>query len=68
MEMDPSDVPDDAAIGRLKNGDSLAHMRLILALKEYINAQLPPDVIVATGSLSDIANILDDKEVSSANR
>ncbi len=36
MEMDPADVPDDAAIGRVKNWDSLAHMRLITALEEYI--------------------------------
>ena len=60
MEMDPEDVPGDAAIGRLKNWDSLSHMRLILALEEYMGTQLAPDVVVAIGSLSDIATVLED--------
>ncbi len=59
-EMNPEDVPDDAAIKRLKNWDSLAHMRLILALEEHIGSQLAPDVVVAIGSLSDIAAVLED--------
>lgn len=63
MEMEPSDVPDDAAIGRLKNWDSLAHMRLILALEEHIGTQLTPDTVVAIGSLSDIATALEDAEI-----
>lgn len=65
MEMNPADIPDDAAIGRLKNWDSLAHMRLILALEEHIGTLLTPDTVVAIGSLSDIAKALADAEISS---
>jgi acyl carrier protein len=43
MEMDAADIPDDAAIGRLENWDSLAHMRLIMALEQHMGAPLTPD-------------------------
>ena len=65
LEMVPAEIEDDAAIGRLNNWDSLAHMRLIMALEEHMGIQLAPDVVVAINDLSDIASILEEWENSS---
>ncbi len=65
LEMVPAEIEDDAAIGRLNNWDSLAHMRLIMALEEHMGIQLAPDVVVAISDLSDIASILEEGENSS---
>lgn len=60
MEMEVADIPDDAAIGRLENWDSLAHMRLILALEEHLGAALTPDTVVGLGSLADVVTVLEE--------
>jgi acyl carrier protein len=51
-------VPDDARIDSFERWDSLAHMRLLLALEEQIGHQLDPDESVAIESLKDIDTIL----------
>jgi acyl carrier protein len=51
-------VPDDARIGSFELWDSLAHLRLILALEETIGRQLDPDETVRIESLSDIEAII----------
>jgi acyl carrier protein len=63
MEMDVADIGDDAAIGRLENWDSLAHMRLILALEEHMGAELTPDTVVSLGSLADVVTVLDEGQL-----
>ena len=60
MEMEVADIPDDAAIGRLESWDSLAHMRLILALEEQMGTALTPDTVVGLGSLADVVTVLED--------
>jgi acyl carrier protein len=51
-------VPDDARIGSFERWDSLAHMRLLLALEEQIGRQLDPDETETIESLEDIVTIL----------
>lgn len=58
LEMDPSDLPDNAAIGQVANWDSLAHMRLIMELEAYRADPLPPEAVVGIGSLMDIVTVL----------
>ena len=60
MEMEVADIADDAAIGRLDNWDSLAHMRLILALEAHLGAELTPDTVVGLGSLADVVTVLEE--------
>jgi acyl carrier protein len=64
LEIDVADVADDAAIGTLASWDSLGHMRLILALESYLGEPLPPEAMVAIGSLSDVVTILEGGELS----
>ncbi len=60
LEMEPSELPDDAAIGQVANWDSLAHMRLIMGLEEHMAAPLPPEAVVSIGSLADIVTVLEE--------
>ena len=55
---DPNEVPDSAQIGNYDRWDSLAHLRLILAIEEKINRQLDPDEMVRITNLNDIACLL----------
>ena len=52
-------LPDDVGIGRSERWDSLAHVRIILAMEERLNRQLAPDEVVAIADLTDIERILD---------
>ena len=58
LEMEIQEIPDDAAIGFVEKWDSLAHMRLIMALEEHKGESLAPDVVVAIGTLNDIESIV----------
>jgi acyl carrier protein len=53
-----STVPDNARIGSFEPWDSLAHLRLILALEQHICRQLDPDEAIRIESLDDIARLL----------
>jgi len=55
---DPSAIPDDVRIGRFERWDSLAHLRLVLALEEQIGRQLDPDESVRIETLADITALL----------
>jgi acyl carrier protein len=55
---DVAAVPDDARIGNFERWDSLAHMRLILAVEHRIGRQLEPDEIVRIEALTDVALLL----------
>jgi acyl carrier protein len=55
---DPAAIADDAAIGSFDSWDSLAHLRLVLALEEQIGRQLDPDESIRIGTLSDIVALL----------
>lgn len=59
VERPVADVPDDAAIGVLPAWDSLAHVRIILALEAETGAPLGTDTILELRSIADVAAILD---------
>jgi acyl carrier protein len=56
---EPAFVPDDARIGTFERWDSLAHMRLVLALEQLVGRELDPDEVVEIGSLEDVRAILE---------
>jgi acyl carrier protein len=58
IHADAATVPDTARIGSFERWDSLAHLRLILALEEMIGRQLDPDEAVEIESLQDVAALL----------
>ena len=51
-------IPDDARIGTFERWDSLAHLRLVLAIEQQIGRQLDPDEAVRIESLADVAALL----------
>jgi len=51
-------VPKDARFDQLDRWDSLAHMRLILAMEEQLARPLSTEEILSIESLADIAKIL----------
>ena len=53
-----SDVDDQAAIGSFELWDSLAHMRLILAIEAETGSTIAPDKVVELTSLADVAGLL----------
>ena len=55
---DAATVPDGARIGSFERWDSLAHLRLILAIEEMIGRRLDPDEAVEIESLQDVAALL----------
>lgn len=59
---DAATVPDAARLGGFARWDSLAHLRLILALEEKIGRQLDPDEAVRIESLHDIAAFFEQKD------
>ena len=54
-----ADISDDAAIGTFEPWDSLAHMRLIMAIEEETGAEVSPEFVVEIGTLVEIATYLD---------
>jgi acyl carrier protein len=55
---EPAMIPTDARIGIFERWDSLAHMRLILALEQQIGRLLDPDEAITVESLDDVARLL----------
>lgn len=51
-------IEDSAAIGALETWDSLAHMRLVLAVEERIGTTLTPQEVFEIMSLADVARLL----------
>jgi acyl carrier protein len=63
---EPAFVPDDARIGSFERWDSLAHMRLVLALEQLVGRELDPDEVVEIESLDDVRAILEANHVRRA--
>jgi acyl carrier protein len=61
VNTDTGAVPDDARIGLLEQWDSLAHLRLILAIETKVGRLLDPDEIMGVESLNDVAALLNRK-------
>lgn len=53
------DIGDEARIGQTEGWDSLAHLRLLLAIEEEIGRTLDPEEAVGIDSLADVAALLD---------
>lgn len=53
-----SQIEDQASIGTFDPWDSLAHMRLILAIEAETGAQIAPETVVDLASLQDVATLL----------
>ena len=58
LKIEPDAVDAGAALGITPEWDSLAHMRLILALEERLGRQLEPETIVGITNLDQIAALL----------
>src|SRR5262249_22423056 len=58
VNCDSATIPDDARIGAFERWDSLAHLRLVLAIEQQVERQLDPDEAVRIESLADIAALL----------
>lgn len=54
----PEEVPDNAMIGGLEGWDSLAHIRLIVALEGHLGRSLTTDEVVSISSLESIARVM----------
>lgn len=52
------DLPADASIGGWAPWDSLAHMRIVLALEDDLGVALPMEQIIDIGGLADIERLL----------
>jgi len=51
-------IPDDVRIGKFERWDSLAHLRLVLAIEQKIGRQLDPDEAIRIESLADVVALL----------
>ncbi len=52
------DVDSSTMIGVTEQWDSLAHMRLMLALEEELGSELDMEAVVNIGNLSDVETML----------
>lgn len=64
LKLEPDAIGADAAIGTLDAWDSLAHMRLILALEEYLGRPLAAETIVGIASLPDVVTVLEGRPLT----
>jgi acyl carrier protein len=55
---EPALVPLDARIGVFERWDSLAHMRLILAVEQQLGRLLDPDETIRIECLDDVVRLL----------
>lgn len=53
-----------ARLGETKGWDSIAHMRLIMAIEEFTGRQLDPETIVSLMSIDDVIDALGKHGVS----
>ena len=58
LQQEVSQIKPDAAIGVSERWDSLAHVRLVMALEEHIGRPLDTEAMLAIESLSDIVTFL----------
>ena len=54
LNLDEQDVDGTTMIGVTQQWDSLAHMRLMLALEEALGSELDMEAVVNIASLSDV--------------
>lgn len=54
----PEEFDENASMTTLDGWDSLAHMRIILAVEELLGRQIAPEKLVEIANLEDIAEII----------
>jgi acyl carrier protein len=59
LALKEQDLPPNPRIGAIEQWDSLAHMRVLLALEERVGKPLSPEEAVAIESLEDIARVIE---------
>ncbi len=62
LQVEPAEIDDGARIGVTERWDSLAHMRLILALEEHLEQTLDAEIIVSVISFADVLRVLGGEE------
>lgn len=58
LMLKPTEINNKTALGQTPQWDSLAHMRLILAVEEELGHLLSPQDIVSIGSFDDVCTLL----------
>jgi len=58
LALDAGAISTETGIGVTPQWDSMAHMRLILALEQHLGRQLPADDMLSISCLNDIKAIL----------
>jgi len=56
--LDAGSVADDARIGSIDQWDSLAHMRLLMAIEERLGKPLDAETAAGIESVADVARVL----------
>lgn len=64
LDMEPADIPDDMSIRTCDAWDSVAHIRIILAIEERTGRPLSSESIATLSSIDDVATLLDRAGVS----
>ena len=59
LEVAPGSVNEQTTLGMTPQWDSLAHMRLILALEERLGRRLEPTAIISLHGLVDVVALLE---------
>ena len=59
LAIEENALPENPRIGAIDQWDSLAHMRVLLAIEERIGKPLDAEVAVTIESLSDIAKAIE---------
>lgn len=57
-----ADIPEDASIATLPAWDSLAHVRLIIAIEAALGAPLQTDEMLSVTSITEVAELLKKNE------
>jgi acyl carrier protein len=58
LDVSESDLPPNPRLGTIERWDSLAHMRILLALESHLGKPLAAEVAITIESLDDIARII----------
>ena len=59
LELEPGEIADDASIDNVDSWNSLAHMRLVLAIEAALGHEIEPDALFEIAALKDVAVMLE---------
>ncbi len=64
LDMDVADIGEEASFESLEAWDSIAHMRLIMAVEEVIGHEINPEILIEISNIEDIADVLGSEVIS----